>query len=85
MLRLQEIIDNHIHKDELVGDYLIIPIEKIQQTVTNLENLLITAFDVALNNKHPGYTPLKKITKVLQVHIENNNKKYNGEQLNDGD
>lgn len=74
VLKLQEIIDNHIHVDEMVSNYLVVPIEKIQQSLTNLEKLLIIAFDSPINKKNIGFDPLRDLVKVMEDHIEKNEK-----------
>lgn len=77
ILKLQEIIDNHIHKDELAGYHLVVPIDTFQLAVTKLQNLLIGAVELKIMKNNSKYKPLRDMIEVLEKRIDINNKKYN--------
>jgi|TARA_R110002124_G_scaffold100455_1_gene247416 hypothetical protein len=76
ILKLQELADNHIHKDEITGNYLVVPIEKFQKILTSIEESSIIAFNKMIHDKHKKYEPLRDYVQVLQKKIIENGEKY---------
>jgi hypothetical protein len=61
-MRLEEVLTEHIHKDELTGDYIVAPLEDVKKAFTPLRESLRWALDSDIHKKDKKrYRPLKEL------------------------
>ena len=61
VMKLEILLAEHIHKDELTGDHVVISLDKLKESWEAVRHNLRMSLDVEMNKKDTSHRPLREL------------------------